>query len=144
MKMTWPWSRVRGEPEISTIGGNTIVNDSGVPTSRFMDTLGGMSGSDDPIKDALVTWKTTILGGAGADRRRGTLFDRDQFVCPENPYEQMKVAYNAADDDIVGSFLDASEALAFSSVKMECDDPDEQVKQRGSLPLTGRQCTGHG
>jgi hypothetical protein len=104
-----------------------VINDTDIPTAEILGNTGWIPDmASKALMDALVTWTTTVAGGPGANRRKGTLFDRDQFVCPDNPYEQMRLAYDAADDDIVGSFLDASEALAFSSIRIECDDPDQQ------------------
>lgn len=109
----------------------TVLNASDVPTEQVLQALSGAPWdyTDAPSRalvDALVTWTTRVAGGAGADRRKGTLFDRDRFVCPANPYDQMRVAYDAANDDVVAGYLYASEALAFSQIRMECSDEDEE------------------
>lgn len=64
-------------------------------------------------------------------RQRGTsranMFDRNVYIPPDNPYEQMRVARIAmAEDDIVSGVADATEALAFhGGLKWESSDPDE-------------------
>jgi hypothetical protein len=43
--------------------------------------------------------------------RRGGLFDRDRYVTPERTWDQMRVAYHAAEtDDVVSGVLESTEA----------------------------------
>lgn len=74
------------------------------------------------VERALANWAEAPDRGK---RRRKTLWDRDRYVTPGKVFEQMAVAYDAADDDIVSQFLDSSEALAFQKLKIESDDPDQ-------------------
>jgi hypothetical protein len=63
----------------------------------------------------------------GPDGRRSNMFDRSVYTPPDNPYEQMRVArYALNDDDVVAAVADATEALAFfGGIKWESDEPDE-------------------
>lgn len=72
----------------------------------------------------LVTWTRDSRGMSGR-ARNGGLFDRDRFVCPDNPMDQMRTAVDASSDDVVGGFLDSSEALAISRAGVEVLDEDE-------------------
>jgi len=72
----------------------------------------------------LVTWTRDTRGASGR-ARNGGLFDRDRFVCPDNPIDQMRTAVDATADDVVGAFLDASEALAIFRAGVEVLDEDE-------------------
>lgn len=79
----------------------------------------------DPMMDAIVTWTSSIRGGSHRTRKGG-IFDRDRFVSPTGVFDKMRVAEDATTDDIVASFLDSSEALAFTRINIECDDEDEE------------------
>lgn len=111
--------------------GTVIINESGVPTAEVIGALQGISDASresaalhrDPAMDAIVKWVSDTKGNAY--KRRGGLLDRDKYVAPENIFDKMRVCYEASKDDIVASFLDSSEALAFSRIAVECDDPDE-------------------
>lgn len=58
---------------------------------------------------------------------QGGMFDRQVYVPPDNPYDQMRTARRAVlEDDIVGGVADATEAIAFSGgLKWESSDPDD-------------------
>lgn len=73
----------------------------------------------------LVTWTRDTRSGS-ARTRAGGLFDRDRFVCPDNPMDQMRTAIDAANDDVVASFLDASEAMAIRNLHCNVVDEDEE------------------
>ena len=104
----------------------TVINDTDVPTEEVLaaDWVPKEEATRQ-LADALVQWSTRVLGPPGG-RRNGSLFDRDRFISPNNPLEQMRTAYEAAKDDVVGGFLNSSESLAFSSIRMECGDEDEE------------------
>jgi hypothetical protein len=75
------------------------------------------------VRRALASWAESSQGHG---RQRG-LFQSDKYVTPSNVYDQMKVAYTALDDDIVGNVSDVSEAMAFQRVKFECiEDKDQE------------------
>lgn len=59
--------------------------------------------------------------------RNGGLFYRDRYLTPVNPYDQMRLAYAAIEqDDIVSGVAEVTESLAFSSVSMFAPDEDHQ------------------
>jgi hypothetical protein len=62
----------------------------------------------------------------GASRRTRSLFQRDKFVTPGKIFEQMAMAYDALDDDIVGAVADTSEAMTFQKVTFECEDKEQE------------------
>lgn len=100
--------------------GTGIVNYSDVSTEEVMAAIG-----DNRELAELITWTRSTRGGS-ARSRAGGLFDRDRFVCSTNPMEQMRVAADAMSDDIVGGFLDASEAMAIRNLMCNVADEDEK------------------
>ncbi len=60
-------------------------------------------------------------------RNSRPLFHRDKYVTPGKIYEQMAMAYDSLDDDVVGNVADMSEALAFEKVHFECPE-DKDVE----------------
>ena len=77
---------------------------------------------DGRVVRALAQWaEDTNHRGRGRK-----IFDRDRFVTPGSVFEQIAMAYDAADDDVVGNVLDTSESLAFQKVRFESDDEDEE------------------
>lgn len=81
---------------------------------------------------AMMDWaRSTQLQGSmhrhHHRERRGTLWERDMFIAPNNVYGQMDLARHAAEtDDVVSNAVNTSEALAFSEVRFWADDEDEQ------------------
>lgn len=106
------------EPQPELLG---VVNDTSIDTSTVMRA----AIEQHPELAALVTWSSGRGGWDNGRTRMGTLYDRDRFVRPETIFQQMEVACLATKDDIVASFLDSSESLAFSRMEIECDDEDE-------------------
>lgn len=88
--------------------------------------LAAYEGSDwiDPVRRAVASWaEDTHSRGARRDR---TIFDRNKFVTPGKIFEQMAMAEDAMDDDVVGGVYDTSEAMAFNKMAMQCSDPDQR------------------
>lgn len=55
-----------------------------------------------------------------------SMFNRDRYLPPDNPYDQMRAARHAVQtDDIVGGVADLSESLAFTGIKWESENADE-------------------
>lgn len=76
-----------------------------------------------PIQRAIASWAEEVQ----STNRRGTpLFRRDKYVTPEKVLQQMALAQETVDDDIVGNVADMSEALAFQKVAFECADQDQE------------------
>lgn len=99
-------------------GHAVILNESGLS----MDVIGAAIVDQHPELASLVRWGNQISA-----HRSGSLFERDRFVTPHGPYEQMKTAYYASlNDETVAGVLETSEALAFSRIDFEDDDEDEE------------------
>lgn len=77
----------------------------------------------DPVKRALASWAEDTRKGGRRDR---SIFARDKFVTPGKIFEQMAMAEDAMDDDVVGGVYDTSEAMAFKKMSMQCEDPDQR------------------
>ena len=79
-----------------------------------------------PLIAALVRWSNE-LQQRPINTREGGLFERDRFIAPRNIYDQMRLAYDAAErDDVVAGVLESTEALAFSKVGFYAEDPDDE------------------
>lgn len=77
-----------------------------------------------PVRSALASWaEDTKRSGRG---RKRSIFNRDKFVTPAKIYEQMAMAEDAMDDDVVGGVYDVLESMAFKKITIESEDPDEQ------------------
>lgn len=99
--------------------GTVILNDSDVDTSTVMSRLRDV----DPESAALVRWVNDTKMTTG---RRGGLFERDRYVTPTRTWDQMRVAYHAAEtDDVVSGILEGTEALAFSKISIDTEVDDE-------------------
>jgi hypothetical protein len=68
--------------------------------------------------------KTSLAHG---QNRSGGIFERDRYITPTNVFDQMRLAYQAVeDDDIVSGVADTTESLAFNRVSLYAEDPAEQ------------------
>jgi len=79
-----------------------------------------------PVKRAISSWAEDMQGAGRGQRRDRSIFDRNKFVTPGKIYEQMAMAEEAMDDDVVGGVYDTSEAMAFKKMTMQCEDPDQR------------------
>lgn len=62
-----------------------------------------------------------------ASRRSGGIIERDRYVTPDGFFDQFRVARDAAmHDDTVSNVLETTEALVFNTIKVDCEDPDEE------------------
>ena len=105
------------EHEINLETGKVIVvNDSDVATDAVMSQLR----RDYPEVAAIERWQRQ-------SRRRQGLFQRDQYVIPDNIFDKMKTAYKAvSQDDVVSGVAETTEQLAFKRVGLECDSEEEE------------------
>lgn len=92
-----------------------------------IDDQTGLGIAEEPeireIANQLQQWVRDTRGAGG--QREGSVFDRDKYAAPDNPYSQMKMAAAAAaDDDIVSGALDVLEGLALQEVSWESRDTD--------------------
>jgi len=81
------------------------------------------------VSRALASWaEDTKTGG-----RTRSLFQADKYVTPGKIYDQMQVAYDALDDDVVGNVADVSEAMAFQKVTFETAADKDQENVWGQI-----------
>lgn len=101
--------------------GTQIINDSDVDDSEVFRAFN----EAEPELASMVRW-TYDTRPSPAVRQAG-LFERDRYTTPSSVYEQMRVAYTAAEnDDVVSGVVETTEAMAFSRMSIECDDEDEE------------------
>lgn len=101
------------------------VDPAMVDTSIEEGLFGAYEGAAwmDPVKRALASWAEDTRKGSRRDR---SIFARDKFVTPGKVFEQIGMAEDAMDDDVVGGVYDTSEAMAFKKMSMQCEDPDQR------------------
>jgi len=100
---------------VDSESGTAVYNETETATEMVMSALT----EQHPEIASMVRW--------GSQIRRGGIFERDRYVTPTKLYEQMAVAQDAADsDDVVAGVIDATEALAFNHMSIQCDDEDEE------------------
>lgn len=59
--------------------------------------------------------------------RSGGIIERDRYVTPLGVFDQFRVARDAAlNDDTVSNVLETTEALVFNTIRVDCEDPDEE------------------
>jgi hypothetical protein len=60
-------------------------------------------------------------------KRSGGIIERDRYVTPDGFFDQFRVARDAAmHDDSVSNVLETTEALVFNTIRVDCEDPDEE------------------
>src|SRR4051794_19004397 len=110
------------EIAIDNDGTVQIINETDVSTSDVMTAL-----RQRPEIAAMVRWSSDIQSVGSPKRRQASMFERDRYVVPQNHFQEIQTARDAAEtDDIVSGVLESTEALAFSRMAIECDEPDEQ------------------
>jgi hypothetical protein len=77
----------------------------------------------EPVRRALASWAEDTRKGSRRDR---SIFARDKFVTPGKIFEQMAMAEDAMDDDVIGGVYDTSEAMAFKKMAMQSEDSDQR------------------
>lgn len=101
-----------------------VVVTSEVSPEELRESLPNFQTLLDPrVERALASWAEET---GGKKRRDDSVFARDRYVTPTKIFEQMGVAYDALDDDLVGNVADTSEAIAFQKVEFESDDQDQE------------------
>lgn len=74
------------------------------------------------IAAAMGRWVDNARGRGSA----ANMFRRDRFLPPDNPYDQMRAARDAVEnDDIVAGVAEVTEAIAFTGLKWEADNADD-------------------
>lgn len=111
---------VGSEHMVGNDGEVVMLNDTDVPDNEVFAALN----TQYPELRQLQAWSSSLTAGS---TRNGSLFERDRFVSPDNIFDEMKTAIHATEyDDTVSGVLETTEALAFSKMSIDCDDPDEE------------------
>lgn len=94
-----------------------IINATDLPTDRI-----AADASLREVANQLGRWVEDGRRGNG----QGSLFNRNAYTPPNNPYDEMRSARHAVRyDSIVSGVQETTEAFAFQGVKWEGEDPDE-------------------
>ena len=95
----------------------TVINGTNIDTDLVMAELGLQHAQ----YKSLAEWHNQATG------RNGGVFQRDRYVTPKSMFDQFRTAQDAADtDDVVSGVLEATEALAFTNVSVDVDQPDQE------------------
>jgi hypothetical protein len=126
----------RGTILLDDYGSVEVINASDVPNG---DLFTGLERQDRVLSNALAQWVqhtrppalygqlgAASYNGSSAPTRQGTIVNRDKYLIPTRPYDQMRLARQALDDDVVSGAADVSEALAFSNMSIFAEDADEE------------------
>jgi hypothetical protein len=111
--------------------GTAVVVDEGLDGAQAIEALmasAEYARMNEPAKaamQAVASWVSTTRKPKGKIRR-GSIFDRDAYVSPESPLEQMATARMALADDIVGGAADGTEAIALTRATMVVKDADQR------------------
>lgn len=102
-----------------------VVRDMAETDSQWMNASGlpdsEVEGGVRQIARQLSSWVEHTRS-----RGRNTLFDRQAYISPDNPYDLMRVSRRAvANDDVVSGVCDVTEGLIFQGLKWESSEPDE-------------------
>lgn len=90
------------------------VNATGLPA-------GMVQGSVQKVARELASWVDGVR-----DAKPPSWFNRQAYLTPENPYQQMRIARDAVEnDDIVGGVCDVTEGLMLQTVKWESPEADD-------------------
>lgn len=94
-------------------------------TVTIEDETGLGVGNDPQIREIAKQLEQWVGDTRAGERTKSSLFDRDKYAAPDNPYVQMQMARSAAsDDDVVSGALDVLESLAIQGTSWESSDPD--------------------
>lgn len=132
------------EFEIDPEFGIAVINETDVSTEELTGYLKDAVRRQAPEVAALRSWAMSSQGVSRGGK--GTIFNRDKFVNPDNIFDRMRLASDAArTDDIVSNAVETTEQLAFRRIEMECENEDEeniwnQIIDDLDLPQRMREC----
>ncbi len=96
-----------------------LINDTAIPDDAVWEA----------VADQLPREYATLsrwMKSTRSPRNQGWM-NRDKYVTPTHLFDQFRVAMEAAEtDDTVSNVVETTEALAFNTVRVECDDPQEE------------------
>lgn len=101
--------------------GAIVVNATDVDP---VDIAQAVVNGPDPVDRRLMATMSSWVQGT-QPRRIGGMFDRDRFLSPDSIPGQIRVARRAMRDDVIGGAADITEALALSSLSIDCEDRDQ-------------------
>jgi hypothetical protein len=108
-------SEIEYDPEY----GIAIINDTEVSTEDIRQAIESQA----PEIATLRKWSQSRQGAT----RKGTIFNRDKWVSPDNIFDKFRLAADAVrTDDVISSVVETTEQLAFKRINMECDDELEE------------------
>lgn len=107
--------------EGTTENGAVVVSE--VPPDDIQEILPNLAGLDPRVYRALASWAED---SHPRDRASRGIFQRNKYVTPGKVFDQMAIAYDALDDDVVGNVADTSEAMAFQKITFESEDKDQE------------------
>lgn len=129
------------EIEYDSINGAVIVNESDFSDDEVVAAINEQWPEWRGITKGLTSWASAV-GGYQPGGRKGSVFDRDRWVTPENIFDKFKMAADAArTDDVVAGVVETTEQLAFRKVAFSCTNHDEESvwnQVADSLNLTQR------
>lgn len=106
-------------------GAQEVVVDPGVGIDKDQ-ILEGLKSS--PEMAAMMDWASSMHTYSNANGiRRASIIHRDVYVTPEKIFDQFALARHAAEnDDVVSGVIESTESLAFSKVKFDHPDEDQE------------------
>ena len=106
--------------------GAPVINTTEAEPWQISEALGlGGEVSSDPAMQRLQATMGSWVRST-RPQRMGGIFDRDRFVDPDDPGEQIRLARRALRDDVIGGAADLTESLALSATDIYSPDDDEQ------------------
>lgn len=111
------------EGEAVMRGGVAVISD--VPPQEVAEAMGRQPfvDMDGRIRRALAEWAEQSVP---TPRYNRGVFQRDKYVTPGQVYQQMAMAYDSLDDDIVGAVADTSESMTFQKIAFESSEKDDE------------------
>lgn len=99
----------------------SLVNDSGLPDNVVLDYLQNEYRELAKVGQWVKGW-----GGSANRRQSSTIFNQDRYTIPENIFDQMATAADAAKyDDAVSNAIEVTEQLAFKRLGIDSGNDDE-------------------
>lgn len=105
-----------------SMGGAVLMNESDFDDRTVTEALV----TQHPELAQLVKWTVNTRSDAPY-ARQGGVFSRDRYVTPSNIFGQFDTARDALlNDDVVSTFAEQSEAMAFARMAFTAEDEDEE------------------
>lgn len=116
--------------------GTPIINNTPYSIQEISEAL--PAGVDSRITAAFQSWANDSKPPSQASRLGG-IWDRNKFLSPVSVFEQIQIAREAGNDDVVGGGADLSESLALQSMHVKVsknrDEQDSLNQWAGDVDL---------